>query len=160
VGWEYVRARIFRGRESGASLIEFALIMPLLLLLLFGIVEFGWLFAQNLDVRHGAREGARLIAVNHPDGALAEAPGSRDPDQTDVIVAEICSRMDVAAGAEVTLTSTGGVGDPATATVTTPAETLTGFLDWAIPNDLELSSTVEIRMEQYAGWADVEDGEC
>lgn len=159
MGWEYVKTRTIRGRENGASLIEFALLMPLLLLLLFGIVEFGWLFSQNLDVRHGAREGARLVAVNHPVGPLPSAP-PRSSSQTDDIVADICSRMDVAVGATVTLASTGGIGDPATATVTAPGETLTGFLDWAIPTDLELSSSVETRLEQYAGWADTTDQDC
>ena len=53
-----------RQKEHGASLVEFALIAPLLILLLFGIIEFGWLFGQYNDVKHGAREGARYAAVN------------------------------------------------------------------------------------------------
>ncbi|MEX2280127.1 MAG: TadE/TadG family type IV pilus assembly protein [Acidimicrobiia bacterium] len=143
-----------KSREDGASLVEFALIAPLLVLLLFGIIEFAWVFAQNLDVRHGAREGARLAAVNHPVGPLSSQPASRDAAQTAALVAEICGRMDLAADATVSLASAGGVGDPATATVTAPIDTLTGFLDWALPSGTPLSSSVEIRMEQYAGWAD------
>lgn len=146
---------IRRDKEKGANLVEFALLAPLLFLLLFGIIEFGWVFSQNLDVRHGAREGARLAAVNYPVGPLASAP-ARTASQTSAIVAEVCGRMDVAAGAKVTFASSGDVGDPATATVRAPAETLTGFLDWAIPSSLELSSTVEIRLEQFAGWANTD----
>ena len=52
-----------RPRERGAVLVEFAIISPVLALLLFGVIEFGWAFSQNLDVRHGAREAARLAAV-------------------------------------------------------------------------------------------------
>ena len=44
-----------------------ALVAPFLLLLLFGIIEFAWVFGQNLSVTHGAREGARLAAVDFGD---------------------------------------------------------------------------------------------
>ena len=54
-----VRRLIRKRGEKGANLVEFALVMPFLLILLFGIVEFAWVFATNLDVKHGAREGAR-----------------------------------------------------------------------------------------------------
>lgn len=148
-----------RRSERGASLIEFALIAPFLLMLLFGVIEFAWLFSQNLDVRHGAREGARLAAVNYPVGPVASPP-PRTQAQAQQIVAELCNRMDVTTGAEVTLTSAGDVGDPATARVIAPGDTLTGFLDWVIPASLELSSEVEIRLEQYAGWDNITDEPC
>src|SRR5690606_13312915 len=70
--------------EKGATLIEFALILPLLLLLILGIVEFGWLFGQYNDVRHGAREGARFAAVDA--GAFND------------ILAHVCSSMDGLSG--------------------------------------------------------------
>lgn len=50
--------------ERGAALMEFAILTPLLVLLILGIVEFGWLFGQFNDVRHATREGARFAAVN------------------------------------------------------------------------------------------------
>ena len=149
--------------EDGAALVEMALVTPLLLLLLFGIIEFSWLFSQNLDVRHGAREGARLVAVNHPVGPVASPPdrtAAAATAQTTTIVAAICDRMDISAGGEITLDSAGSVGDTATVTVTAPGNTLTGILDWLIPDDLELTSTVEIRVEQYAGWANVSEAPC
>ena len=77
--------------ERGASLVEFALTAPFLILLLLGIIEFGWAFNQNLDVRHGARETARLVDVNRRYHA-AKDPActtwerysipARDPDGT------------------------------------------------------------------------------
>ena len=61
--------------------------------------------------------------------------------------------MDVSSGATVTLESTtGALGAEATATVSAPANTLTGFLDFVIPSTLVLESTVETRIEQPAGW--------
>jgi len=147
-----------RENDRGANLVEFALLAPFLLLILFGLIEFAWLFSQNLDVRHGAREGARLVAVNHPYGP--DSPTLSPSAQTDAIVAEICDRMDVASGATITLTSTGGVGEDATAGVEAPANTLTGLLDWAIPPTMVLGSEVVIRVEQPATWADTTSQAC
>jgi Flp pilus assembly protein TadG len=46
--------------ERGAELIEFALVLPLLLLVVLGIVDFGFLFQRMEVVTNAAREGARL----------------------------------------------------------------------------------------------------
>jgi TadE-like protein len=54
--------------DRGATLVEFALIAPLLILLLFGIIDFGWAFSQNVDIKNAAREGGRLAAVNAGTG--------------------------------------------------------------------------------------------
>jgi Flp pilus assembly protein TadG len=138
-------------RERGANLVEFAILAPLLIMLLFGIIEFAWVFAQNLDVRHGAREGARLAAVNFPTGV--NNGGARTPANLAALVGETCGRMDLDTNASVEVDSPGAVGDPAVVTVASPADTLTGLMDWVIPSTLTLSSTVEIRIEQPATWA-------
>jgi hypothetical protein len=49
--------------ESGAVLVEFALLLPLILLLVLGVIEFGIVFNNQLSVRQGVREGARQAAV-------------------------------------------------------------------------------------------------
>ena len=64
--------RLFgRGRltdDSGAALVEFALIAPLLLLLLFGMIDFGKAFNYWIDETHLANEGARWAVVNKNPG--------------------------------------------------------------------------------------------
>jgi Flp pilus assembly protein TadG len=50
-------------REEGASLVEFALIAPILFLLLFGLIDFGFIYNDFLSVRQGVRDGARQGAV-------------------------------------------------------------------------------------------------
>lgn len=50
--------------ESGAAAVEFALIAPLLFLLVFGIINFGYLYGQKLSLNQAAREGARLAVVD------------------------------------------------------------------------------------------------
>lgn len=53
--------------NKGQALVELALILPVLLLLIFGIIEFGRVFGTYLMVTHGAREGARAAAVGVVD---------------------------------------------------------------------------------------------
>lgn len=53
-------------RRGGAALIEFALIIPVLLALVIGIMEFGWLVKNNLTVANAAREGARVASLGKP----------------------------------------------------------------------------------------------
>lgn len=50
--------------EKGASSIEFALILPVLVMLMVGIFEFGMAYSNYIAITHAAREGARLAAVN------------------------------------------------------------------------------------------------
>lgn len=54
-----------RKDENGQSLVEFALVVPVLLLFLLGIVEFGWLFNAKISLTSAAREGARVAAVSN-----------------------------------------------------------------------------------------------
>jgi len=51
------------GGENGSSAVEFALVLPILIMLIFGVVEFGIAFGDFLAITHAAREGARLAAV-------------------------------------------------------------------------------------------------
>jgi Flp pilus assembly protein TadG len=54
--------------EKGAELIEFALTLPLLLLVLLGIIEFGFLFQEYEVVSNAAREGARIAVLSASAG--------------------------------------------------------------------------------------------
>ena len=142
--------------QRGATLMEFAIIMPLLVMLLVGIIESGWVFAQYLDVRHGAREGARIAAVNYPEGSDPPAMTRTDANR-DALVAETCSRMSVASSIKVAFTSTGASEAPIGVTAIAPADTLTGLLDWAF-GTLSVSSSTVLHAEQEATWTDTDPG--
>lgn len=58
--------------ERGVSMVEAALILPVLVLLLFGIVEFGRAFNAQVTLTHAAREGVRDYALDQ-DVAAATA---------------------------------------------------------------------------------------
>jgi Flp pilus assembly protein TadG len=73
--------------ERGATAVEFALIVPLLIVLVLGIVEFGHAFQVQGTLSAAAREGVRLMALqNDPAAARAavrNAATSLKPGITD-----------------------------------------------------------------------------
>ncbi len=149
-------------KDRGAAAVEFALVLPLLLSLLFGIIEFGWAYGQMLDVRHGAREGARLVAVNDfPAGKTADDLTAAQ--QTNHLVATICDRMDLTNDAKISieLETVGGVsaGQTVSVTVESPLQTITGWFDPLIGSK-ELTSTLQVRIEQEATWNETTDQTC
>ena len=62
-----------RDRERGAAAVEFALVLPLLLMVLLGAIDWGWYFFVREVAVNAAREGARAGSVNTVDAAGAEA---------------------------------------------------------------------------------------
>ena len=67
--------------ERGAAAIEFALVLPLLLLIVAGITDFGRAFYTQIVMTNGAREGVRLVAMGFPESdaqvRVNEATGDR-----------------------------------------------------------------------------------
>ena len=60
-------------RKSGAAAIELAILSPFLLLVVFAIIEFGWLFMARQMVHHAAAEGARwAILVGNEQNASSD----------------------------------------------------------------------------------------
>jgi len=53
--------------ENGAAAVEFALLLPLLVLLLFGFIQFGTAFNARIQATNAAREAARLAVVGIDD---------------------------------------------------------------------------------------------
>ncbi len=94
-------------RESGAAMVEMAIVLPLLLLLVFGIIELGRLYNSQVTLTHAAREGIRDYAI------------FQDPVQ-----AEDTARQAVSATFDpapmVITTSACDPGDPTTMTITYP----------------------------------------
>jgi len=58
--WRHVRGR---APDRGAAAVEFALVVPLLLLLVMGILDYGRFFFDSVSLRQGAREAARQAVV-------------------------------------------------------------------------------------------------
>jgi Flp pilus assembly protein TadG len=49
-------------RCRGLATVELAIILPVLLILAFGIIEYGWMFTKAQEVTNAARQGARVAA--------------------------------------------------------------------------------------------------
>jgi Flp pilus assembly protein TadG len=60
-------------QEDGAAAVEFALVVGLLAILVFGLLEYGLAFWQVQNLRAAAREGARVAAVRGNDTAVRNA---------------------------------------------------------------------------------------
>ena len=139
-----------RRGDDGAALVEFALVALPLFMIFFATIEFGWAFFQLNDVRHGAREGIRLVAVNADPTPAEGAP----TDQGERLAQAACERMDRKDGVtiEIQLTDVDSngileVGDDATLQATKPLEQLTN----AFANVLDtvvLDETITTRLEQ------------
>lgn len=87
----------FRRDESGANAVEFALVLPILLVLLFGIITGGMLYNQLLTLNQTAREGARFAAT---------LPGADDDecdfDNPDEWCEQVAARIINASGGTLT----------------------------------------------------------
>lgn len=60
----------FRRKEQGQAIVEMALILPIILMLVFGIVEFGRILQTYMVVTDLSREGARAGAVGKSDAQI------------------------------------------------------------------------------------------
>ena len=76
--------RLRRGDPRGQSLVEFTLIVPVFMLILFGMIEFGFVFSHDLTLEYATREGARAgAALDNGGGALGCGAG-QSPNWTTV----------------------------------------------------------------------------
>uniref|UniRef100_A0A7C2WJA4 Pilus assembly protein n=1 Tax=Thermorudis sp. TaxID=1969470 RepID=A0A7C2WJA4_9BACT len=77
-------------RARGQNLVEFALVVPVFLLFLFGTLEFGWLLYVDHQVTNAAREGARWAAVH---GTRCEAAPPCTLATTELVRQQILDRV-------------------------------------------------------------------
>jgi len=154
-GTEVLLKRFKRGNkegEKGQSLAEFVLVLPIFLLLVFAIIDFGMGFNAWLTVTNSAREGARLGAVRAPaTGSCASTPPSSN---ITCRVQETASSLDLS---KLTVTITNAQGSPGTSvvvrtdydyTLITPLDNIMGLISGGtIGPTLKFSSTADMRLE-------------
>jgi len=129
-------------KEGGQSLVEFALVLPIFLLILFAIVDFGMAFHAWITVTNSAREGARVGAVR----ASAADIEQRVRDTTGTLDQD-----------DLLVTVTNAEGDPGQSVVVDVSydysliSPLAGIVNMVsggtISGSLTLSSTADMRLE-------------
>ena len=124
------------GGTDGQALVEFALVLPLLLLVLFGVIEFGMLFFTTLTLNEAARDAARYASVGASDAQIVQVV---QQDCATLDTAELTVLVSPPAGSQVT-------GDPVTVTVEYP-DTLFPSISGLPSGTLLLKARITMRME-------------
>jgi Flp pilus assembly protein TadG len=132
-----------RLNERGATAVEFAILLPVLLLILFGIIEFGMIMYGREIVTNAAREGARA--------GIVQGPPKRTEGEITAIANTYLSTTGVNP-ADVSFTVTGeGLANPNTLTVNA-AYTYRFLIPYiptvvGIPNPLTITTQTVMRHE-------------
>lgn len=109
-----------RHRDRGAAAVEFALVLPILLTLVLGIIEFSHLYNAQIVITNAAREAARTMAVtNNPATATTAARTAASGYTINVAVGACSSGAEVVSNvsSSVGLITGSWLGLPATFTI-------------------------------------------
>lgn len=127
--------------ERGAAAVEFALILPVLLAVVFGILEYGWIFYQQFNlasaVRDGLRQGVTVSQTASPDPRAASIEQAQADLQTTGISPGSVTLTAIYAGSSPTKTMT------LTATMT--YNKLIGFVP--TPTRLQYAMTMMLELQ-------------
>jgi Flp pilus assembly pilin Flp len=118
-------------RQRGAAAVEFALIVPLLVSLVFGVIDFGVAVGQNISLQGAAREGARQ-GVTQGDVVATTSQAKGLLDDTKLRVAFTVDSSEGAPGVMVVC-------------LRYPQSSLSGFFSWALDGVFEAKAVM--RME-------------
>lgn len=103
--------------ETGAAAVEFALVAPVLFMLLFGIIEFGNVYNVQIQVTSAAREAARTMAVEN--NAVAARAAAK---------AAVPTLVPALADGQITVAPAAcAAGQSATVTIRYPVTSITGL---------------------------------
>lgn len=133
---ERSRSRSWRGTDTAQSLVEFALVLPLLLLLIVGAIEFGRGYQSWLTLSNAAAVGARTASVGEPAGVVATAVRNAAPTlNPSTLVVQVDNAQ-------------GDTGTPVTVRVSYGLALITPVVAGLVPNGtIDLSVTAVQRLE-------------
>ncbi len=94
------RSQRHREGERGQSLVELTLMVPIFLLILFGMLEFGFVFSHHLTLEYATREGARLGAALGAGSDDAPCSGT-SPEPVDWQIMAAVQRVVTSPGSQI-----------------------------------------------------------
>ncbi len=139
------RRRLSRLRsDSGAAAVEFALVAPLLFLLVFGIIDFGLAINARIVAANAAREGARVGSLGGSEAQIRAQVASAASTLPGNTVTVACKTP---AGANCTSYATGATsGGTVIVTVTYTYKWIT-FVGGGFGGDLTINRSSQMRIE-------------
>lgn len=75
-----------KARDHGSVAVEFALVVPALLLIVFGLIDFGRALNAQISLTGAARDGARLAALGYSNGQVQTRVAAAAPSLSSVTV--------------------------------------------------------------------------
>ena len=136
--------------EEGASLVEFALVLPIFALLLFSLIDFGLVFGGFMSLRNGVGSGARAASVSLVDPSCTTALSPMDC----TVEKRIGTLVGTTGIPTVTIAfltgsdgSKGQVGDPVEVCAYATASSSTGITSPFLSGKV-IHATSEVRLEQ------------
>ena len=130
------RLRGRKGLKRAAVAVEMAVVTPVLLTMLFGIIEFGWLFTVRSTMVNAAREGARL-------GALQGVSAAQIVDRTN----ELLVPMNIDDNCTVSVQMPTDAAPNVTVTVSAPRSSISLLGNFFNMTSGTISGTASMRRE-------------
>jgi len=164
-------SRLRRRPDEGATLVEFALALPLFALLLFALVDSGLAFGGFITFRNGVDAGARLASVNNyqysgsgcatdPTSQMACTIKSRIGTSVGVVPGSVQVQICLPTGASAAAPCAGSGGTGATVEVCAVARlrSATGITPFI--NNRIVHATSAVRIEKDTSYSSVGTGIC
>jgi Flp pilus assembly protein TadG len=126
--------RIWRD-ERGQSLVEFALVLPVLLLILVGIFNFGVLFYSDIVINEAARDAARYASIGVSQTEILQ------------VIGQDCQTLNVSqVNTSISQPYPQSSGLPVTITITYPVPIMLP-LSLFLPSTIQLQAVMTMRVE-------------
>ena len=141
-----------RNRQSGQSLVEFALVLPVFLLILAGIIDMGFMFYSRITVINAARDGARsaVTAIDNPTNIPGLVNSNVSATASGLVAADLSDTATCVGLAQASCDfSAGGQPDPlpGDAVRVTVSYTYHSFFAQLFGTSVDLKSTVQMVIE-------------
>ena len=119
-------------KEKGQAMVEAALVIPLFIIILVGIIDFGWIYSHQLMVNNLSRDGARYAVVHYGESNL-----------TDKVTAHVQGAATVIDPNDLTVAVAAASGDIGV-TVSTDLPVLTPLTDIFVPGETILITSTTV----------------